>query len=79
MICEDSGLGYTRTKGLVIVQILQQGRDTATKRKAFLALAKALDTQCGLNGEDLVISCAGNGREDWSFGHGEAQFLAGLL
>ena len=79
LICEDTHLGYSRTEKLVIIQILQQGRDTATKQKTFAMLAKELGTHCGVNGADVVISCAENTKADWSFGDGEAQFLTGKL
>ena len=29
--------------------------------------------------EDLIVSVVHNDREDWSFGHGRAQFLTGEL
>ena len=79
LICEDSQLGYNRTNRLVIIQILQQGRDAAKKQRTFAALAKELKAQCNLKGEDLIISCTENAKEDWSFGEGEAQFLTGKL
>lgn len=79
LICEDTGLGYNRTDKLVIIQILQQGRDRATKQKTFAALVNELESRCGLGRQDLIISCAGNTKEDWSFGEGEAQFLTGRL
>ncbi len=79
LMCEDTQLGYNRTEKLVIIQILQQGRDTATKQRTYARLAKELETRCGVNGADLVISCAENTRADWSFGDGEAQYLTGKL
>ncbi|EXJ92272.1 hypothetical protein A1O3_00822 [Capronia epimyces CBS 606.96] len=81
LICDDTGLGldYARTDQLVVIQIVQQGRDAATKQKTFAALADALASRCGLKGGDLIISCVGNAREDWSFGYGEAQFVTGRL
>jgi hypothetical protein len=42
-------------------------------------LAKELEAQCDLPGSDLIISVTGNEKEDWSFGHGRAQFLTGEL
>ena len=64
---------------MVIIQILQQGRGAAQKQAVYQALHEQLSERCGLSGEDLIISCAENTRADWSFGKGEAQFLAGTL
>ncbi|KZF24299.1 Tautomerase/MIF [Xylona heveae TC161] len=79
LICEDTGLGLTRTNKLVIIQIFQQGRSAEVKHTAFAALAKQLGEECGLSGEDLIISCSANTKEDWSFGMGRAQFITGEL
>lgn len=35
--------------------------------------------ECGLRGQDLIVTVSGNGKEDWSFGEGRAQFLVGDL
>ncbi|KAE9962994.1 hypothetical protein EG328_011851 [Venturia inaequalis] len=79
MICLDTGLDYQRTDQLVFIQIFQQGRDKDTKQKFYRELAKALESECGVPGAQLIISCAENGKEDWSFGEGRAQFLDGGL
>ena len=79
LICEDSELGFDRTTDLVVIQVLQQGRDERTKQQTFAALATELEDQCGLKGTDLIIVCHSNTRVDWSFGDGRAQFLTGEL
>ncbi|KAL3250586.1 hypothetical protein ABHI18_011106 [Aspergillus niger] len=79
LICEDTNLGFTRTKKLVIIQILQQGRSAEQKQRAFKALSENLQEKCSVSGNDLIISCAQNTREDWSFGMGIAQFMTGQL
>ncbi|GCB27417.1 probable tautomerase YrdN [Aspergillus awamori] len=79
LICEDTNLGFTRTKKLVIIQILQQGRSAEQKQQAFKALSENLQEKCSVSGNDLIISCAQNTREDWSFGMGIAQFMTGQL
>ncbi|KAE9993472.1 hypothetical protein Vi05172_g1380 [Venturia inaequalis] len=78
-ICLDTGLDYQRTDQLVFIQIFQQGRDKDTKQKFYRELAKALESECDVPGAQLIISCAENGKEDWSFGEGRAQFLDGGL
>jgi phenylpyruvate tautomerase PptA (4-oxalocrotonate tautomerase family) len=79
IIAEDTGLGFERTVGVVVIQIVQQGRTTAQKKAAYEQLAERLDAECGVAPTDLIVSIVANGREDWSFGHGRAQFLEGDL
>ena len=79
IIAEDTGLGYTRTDGVTVIQIFQQGRTGAQKQTAYEQLAKRLEAECGLRPEDLIISVVANERADWSFGLGRAQFLDGDL
>ena len=79
MICEDTGLGYQRTEKLVVVQIFQQGRSAEMKQQFYKELARRLEEECEVGPHDLIISCTGNEKEDWSFGEGRAQFLDGGL
>jgi len=79
IIAEDTGLGLQRTDGIVIIQILQQGRSTEQKVAAYAELAKRLEAECGVRPEDLIISVMANRHADWSFGLGQAQFLNGAL
>lgn len=79
MICEDTGLGFERTDDLVVIQVFQQGRSEAQKSALFTGLAKQLKGECGLQGNDLIISVSSNTKEDWSFGYGRAQFMIGDL
>jgi len=79
MICEDTGLGYKRTEKLVFVHIFQQGRTAEVKQKFYKELGQRLEKECGVDGQNLIISCAHNEKEDWSFGEGRAQFLDGGL
>lgn len=79
IIAEDTGLGLSRTDGVVVVQIFQQGRSDEQKRATYAALASRLERDCGVRPADLVVSVTANGRADWSFGLGRAQFLDGEL
>ena len=49
------------------------------RRRAYEQLAKRLDAECDVAPTDLIVSVVANGREDWSFGLGRAQFLEGEL
>lgn len=79
IIAEDTGLGFTRTDDLVVIQVTQQGRDEEQKKALYATLAQRLHDECGLDGDDLIVSLVENTRADWSFGRGVAQFLTGDL
>ena len=79
VILHDTGLGFERTEDRVLVQVFQQGRSDAQKQALYARLAERLGSECGVAGTDLVVSVAANGRADWSFGLGRAQFLEGDL
>jgi len=79
IIAEDTGLGIERSEGVTIIHITQQGRGDAQKQAVYAALAERLGEAGLVRPEDLIVSVVENGREDWSFGHGRAQFLTGEL
>jgi phenylpyruvate tautomerase PptA (4-oxalocrotonate tautomerase family) len=79
IIAEDTGLGFERTDDLLIVQIVQQGRSEDQKRAVYADLARRLEADCNVAPTDLIVSIVANGRQDWSFGLGRAQFLDGDL
>jgi phenylpyruvate tautomerase PptA (4-oxalocrotonate tautomerase family) len=79
IIAEDTGLGFERTAAVTVIQIFQQGRSEAQKKAAYRELAARLQERCNIPPTDLVVSIVTNGREDWSFGLGRAQFLEGDL
>jgi phenylpyruvate tautomerase PptA (4-oxalocrotonate tautomerase family) len=79
MIIEDTGLGIERSDGVTVVQVTQQGRDRAQKEALYAALAERLGDRGLVEPRDLVVSVVENTKDDWSFGHGRAQFLTGEL
>ena len=79
IIAEDTGLGIERTDGVTIIQVTQQGRGREQKEALYAALAKRLDEEGLVRPTDLIVSVVHNEPEDWSFGHGRAQFLTGEL
>lgn len=79
IICEDTGLGLTRTDDVVVVQVTQQGRSQEQKKALYAALAEKLQERCALAPSDLIVSVVASAPEDWSFGLGRAQFLEGDL
>jgi len=79
IIAEDAGLGFERSRGVVMIQIFtQRGRATTKKQALYAAIAARL-AAIGVAGNDVFIGCHENGPEDWSFGFGEAQYLTGQL
>ncbi|MNE48272.1 Tautomerase enzyme [compost metagenome] len=79
LIIEDTGLGFNRSRDMVVISIVSKARTTAQKEKLYTLLAQRLEAECGLAPEDLMISITENGDADWSFGLGEAQFITGKL
>jgi hypothetical protein len=79
MIALDTGLGIARTKNFVSLQITTRPRTTAEKQNFYRLLCENLETDCGIAPSDVMVSCMENKDEDWSFGHGRAQFLTGEL
>jgi phenylpyruvate tautomerase PptA (4-oxalocrotonate tautomerase family) len=79
IIAEDTGLGFTRTEGIVIIQVTEQGRNDEQKRALYAGLVQALEERAGVRPEDLIVSVVESSSADWSFGLGRAQFLEGDL
>jgi 4-oxalocrotonate tautomerase len=73
----DSGyLGIERDGRFVLVRItLAKGRTTDAKRAFYRRLAGLLAERVDLPEEDLAVIMVENGREDWSFGRGQASYL----
>ena len=79
IVAWDTGLGITRSAQQVIVHVVSRRRTRAMKEKFYELLALNLAERCGVDPADLIVSITENGHEDWSFGHGRAQFLTGEL
>lgn len=79
MIIQDTGLGFNRTKDVVLISIVSRKRTQEQKERLYSLVADRLHSECGISPEDVMISITENGDADWSFGQGEAQFLTGKL
>ncbi|MBU8787812.1 MULTISPECIES: tautomerase family protein [Bacillus] len=79
LIIQDTGLGFNRSKDLVVISITSKTRTKSQKEKLYALLAEKLEAECGISPEDVMVSITENGDADWSFGLGEAQFLTGKL
>lgn len=79
IIAEDTGLGFERTDGIVLIQVTEQGREEDQKKALYAELARRLEQHASVRPQDLIVSIVANTSADWSFGLGRAQFLDGDL
>ena len=79
IVSSDTGLGIDRSPRQVVLHVVSRRRTRAMKEKFYELLAANLAERCGLDPADLIVSITENDDEDWSFGHGRAQFLTGEL
>ena len=79
LVVQDTGLGFERSKDVVLITIISVGRSDALKQALYQALAEELESQCGIDPQDIAISLVSTTKSDWSLGLGEAQFLTGKL
>jgi 4-oxalocrotonate tautomerase len=69
-------LGIRRSDDLVIIQItVSNTRPTAQKQKLYRRIGERLTENPGLRTEDIFINLVEVLPENWSFGHGEAQYV----
>jgi len=77
LIYDPTYLGISRTDDVVFVQItLNAGRSTDQKRALFSRATRLLEESPGVRPQDVLISLVEVTRENWSFGHGQAQYAA---
>lgn len=70
-----SYLGIDRSPDLVIVQLtVSRGRTIAQKKALYRAIVDRLVDRPGLRPQDIFINLLEVERENWSFGHGIAQY-----
>jgi phenylpyruvate tautomerase PptA (4-oxalocrotonate tautomerase family) len=71
-------LDIERSDDLVIVQITVSNTRSVDQKKAlFKRIAEQLGTEPGLRSEDVFINLIEVEKENWSFGHGIAQYAQG--
>jgi phenylpyruvate tautomerase PptA (4-oxalocrotonate tautomerase family) len=79
MIIEDTGLDIPRTEKFVFIQVTTRPRTVEEKTAFYRLTTKELKKSCGISPADVMINFVTCQDEDWSFGHGRAQFLTGEL
>ena len=69
-------LGIERSDDLVIIQItVSNTRPTTQKQRLYRRIVEKLTANPGLRPEDIFINLVEVLPENWSFGHGEAQYV----
>ena len=69
-------LGIKRSDDLVIIQLtVSNTRPVAQKQKLYRRIVEFLAESPGLRPEDIFINLVEVLPENWSFGHGEAQYV----
>ncbi|MCB2298574.1 tautomerase family protein [Clostridium tagluense] len=79
MIIKDTGLGFQRSKNVIVITITTRKRTSFKKQEFYKKLVLALKQECQIDPADIMVSMVVNEDEDWSFGFGKAQFLTGDL
>ncbi len=68
-------LGIARDDDLVIIQMTVSATRTVEQKKAlFKAIAERLSRDPGIRPENIFINLVEVAKENWSFGHGIAQY-----
>ncbi|MGX6969632.1 tautomerase family protein [Vagococcus bubulae] len=75
----DTGLGFERTKDVIVFSLVTRPRTTEQKQLFYHNLVDTLNNELGIRKEDVMINLVVNDDEDWSFAFGKAQFLTGEL
>ncbi|OLP56302.1 tautomerase [Rhizobium rhizosphaerae] len=78
-VAQDTELGFVRSDSFVMIEVVSRPRSREQKIDFYRRLASRLKGDCGVDPADLMISIVENNDEDWSFGDGVAQFVAGSL
>ena len=77
MIVENTSLGIVRTPHMLVLQVTTRPRSQVMKQAFYRSLVEKLEAACGIAPSDVLVTFVTNTDEDWSFGLGHAQFLAG--
>ena len=77
IVYDPEYLGIARSDGIVMIQVtLNEGRTTELKKAFYKAVADGLNRRLGIRPEDVFISLVEVKKENWSFGHGIAQYAS---
>ena len=77
MIFDRGYLGVLRSDECIFLQItLNSGRSIELKQRFYKTVADGLNRAVNLRRDDLFINLVEVPKENWSFGNGEAQYVA---
>ena len=75
-VYDPNYFGIQRSDDLVYLQVtVSNTRPTAQKQKLYKRIVEKLTANPGLRPEDIFINLVEVLPENWSFGHGEAQYV----
>ena len=73
---DETYLGIARNDDLVIIQITwNEGRTVEQKKALYKAIAEGLAISPGVRPENVFINLVEVKKENWSYGHGIAQYV----
>ena len=73
--CTGNAYGVARSADVVYIQIIVFATRTAEQKKAlFKRIAELLGENPGIRPEDVFVVALDAGKDNWSVGHGLAQF-----
>ncbi|MFD0056204.1 tautomerase family protein [Streptomyces sp. NPDC127168] len=73
----DDYLGVHRDEGIVFVAItLRAGRTTERKQALYRRIAELAESYAGTEPRNVFVTLTENTSDDWSLGHGIAQYAA---
>ena len=77
LVYDPHFFGISRSKDVIFIQLtLAEGRTTEQKRGFYKQVVDDLHKRLGIRREDVFFSLVGTGRNDWSFGNGEASLVS---
>ncbi|WP_039786633.1 tautomerase family protein [Herbaspirillum huttiense] len=75
LVFSRSYMGMARTDDFVLIQLTVSNTRTIEQKKALYArIVERLNQQPGIRPEDIFINLVEVNKENWSFGHGLAQY-----
>ena len=73
----ESSLGNTYSEEIVFIQVtLNEGRSVELKKAFYKRIVDDFQTQVHGRADDVVINLVEVAKENWSFGHGIAQYAS---
>ena len=77
LVYDPNYLGIERTDDVIFIQItLNEGRSVEKKKDLYKKIAELLTEKPGVRPEDLMINLVEVSKANWSYGHGEAQYVS---